>query len=433
MKNKRLVFEIAVLLFYMFTVLWFTVISRSEGLRGAHFDLFWSYRAWFAGNNELGIKIVANMAMFMPLGFLLAGLFSHAENGGKKFIFLIPAAGAGFSLCIEVLQLMLLRGVFEWDDMVSNTVGALLGLIFYLMCTKVLGSRKEMIGSLIHIVFVAVCVFIFIRKPGEGIEGDIDATKVYCIEVEEVSFDEAFGEMSLEGFAFFYDEPDKPYELWLKSTETGRRAALTAERGLPRPDVNAYFLCECDYTNVGFTAAAPAGATDKGTEYEVLIKWPFMKPVGTGIYVRDGGVFYAPENADLPDPGEGEHLRNILEKGILLVARPDMHCWVYQMGRCLYWVVDEGFQFEEDGTTYIQYQLTTTQYENLPEKRLAHGWYWDNIGGYFETYELEGDFGSYRVSRRELPAEYSIKSIVTGYYKNGKWQWKSYFRPVYGI
>ena len=155
MKNKRLVFEIAVLLFYMFTVLWFTVISRSEGLRGAHFDIFWSYRAWFAGNNELGIKIVANMAMFMPLGFLLAGLFSHAENGGKKFIFLIPAAGAGFSLCIEVLQLMLLRGVFEWDDVVSNTTGALLGLISYFLCTKVLGSRKEMIGSLIHIVFVS--------------------------------------------------------------------------------------------------------------------------------------------------------------------------------------------------------------------------------------------------------------------------------------
>ena len=57
--------------------------------------------------------------------------------------------------------------------------------------------------------------------------------------------------------------------------------------------------------------------------------------------------------------------------------------------------------------------------------------FWDNIGGYFEKYELEGDFGEYRVSCREIPEEYSITAILTGYYKNKKWIWSSYFRPVY--
>lgn len=75
--------------------------------------------------------------------------------------------------------------------------------------------------------------------------------------------------------------------------------------------------------------------------------------------------------------------------------------------------------------------MWTTQIQNLPEKRLENHHYWDNIGGYFEKYELEGDFGDYRVMKREIPTDYSVTSIVTGYYKNGEWIWKSYFRPIY--
>ena len=93
--------------------------------------------------------------------------------------------------------------------------------------------------------------------------------------------------------------------------------------------------------------------------------------------------------------------------------------------------MNRDFYFEPDGTTYIQYQLCTTQTENLPEKRLAHGNLWDNIGGHFEKYEIEGDFGEYRVMKREIPTEYSVTSIETGYYKNGEWIWKNYFRPLY--
>jgi hypothetical protein len=77
--------------------------------------------------------------------------------------------------------------------------------------------------------------------------------------------------------------------------------------------------------------------------------------------------------------------------------------------------------------------MWTTQIQNLPEKRLAHHNYWDNIGGFFEDYELEGDFGDYRVMKREIPTAYSVTSIVTGYYKNGEWIWKNYFRPIYSF
>ena len=130
-------------------------------------------------------------------------------------------------------------------------------------------------------------------------------------------------------------------------------------------------------------------------------------------------------------PIGGADLDEIMNNGVLRVYRPDYQCWVYQVGWSLYWIVDKDFHFEDDGSTYIQYQMWTTQIQNLPEKRLAHHNYWDNIGGYFEEHELEGDFGDYRVMKREIPTVYSVTSIVTGYYKNGEWIWKNYFRPIY--
>jgi len=147
----------------------------------------------------------------------------------------------------------------------------------------------------------------------------------------------------------------------------------------------------------------------------------------TGVYINSDGVYYASKN-DFEAP---EIDADFIQKGVVRVYRPDFHCWVYQYEGSLYWIVDQDFNFEEDNTTYIQYQLWTTQTENLPPKRLDNNWLWDNIGGNFEDYEIQGDFGDYRVMRRELPTEYPTTAIVTGYHKDGKWIWRNYFRPIY--
>ena len=122
---------------------------------------------------------------------------------------------------------------------------------------------------------------------------------------------------------------------------------------------------------------------------------------------------------------------DFVKNGTLLVCRPDMHIWIFQYNGSLYWVADEGFHFEDDGLTYIQYHLWTTQTEKLPPGRLARNYFWNNLSGYFEKYEISGDFGKYRVMRCELPTEYSVISILTGYYKNETWVWANSFRPVY--
>lgn len=263
------------------------------------------------------------------------------------------------------------------------------------------------------------CFMVVIHNHGSGgIEAD-SISRAYCFQVDSVIY--TGHEMEMRGFAFRYEHPSSEYSLLLRS-EDGRRVELEKEI-VPRSDVNNYFLCDYDYTSSGFAARAEVSEG----EYEVLIKWPWSIPLSTGVFINSDGVYYASEK-DFKAP---EIVVDFIQKGVVRVYRPDFHCWVYQYEGSLYWIVDQDFNFEEDKTTYIQYQLWTSQTENLPQKRLDNNWLWDNIGGNFEEYELQGDFGEYRVMRRKLPTEYPVTAIVTGYHKDGKWIWRHYFRPIY--
>ena len=102
---------LAAYVFYVFSLAVLSRSSRPEAL--VSLRLFWSYHDWPAGYAQ----IVANVAVFVPIG-LLAGLLV----GWRGVL-----GGAGFSLLIELLQLLLHRGVFEFDDLFHNTLGALLG------------------------------------------------------------------------------------------------------------------------------------------------------------------------------------------------------------------------------------------------------------------------------------------------------------------
>ena len=52
----------------------------------------------------------------------------------------ITAAGLSVSFCIEFLQLVLKRGLFEWDDMIHNTLGVYLGCW---ICKKIMDVCKK--------------------------------------------------------------------------------------------------------------------------------------------------------------------------------------------------------------------------------------------------------------------------------------------------
>lgn len=53
-------------------ILFATVFFRVPSLKKPRLELFWSYKAWFAGNASLGREIVLNILLFVPLGFSMA-------------------------------------------------------------------------------------------------------------------------------------------------------------------------------------------------------------------------------------------------------------------------------------------------------------------------------------------------------------------------
>lgn len=81
---------------------------------------------------------VENILLFLPYGFLW-GLMRRRKKG------LWNALAVGFltSLGIEFLQLFSGRGVFQTDDMITNTLGAVVGYILY-RCVAGSGKANDM-------------------------------------------------------------------------------------------------------------------------------------------------------------------------------------------------------------------------------------------------------------------------------------------------
>ena len=129
---------------YIFTVLWFTVFKRSMGSYGVQLELFWSVKEWLAGDTGLGKEILANIAMFIPFGFLCSFCLKTSSNIHRVQISIILGA-ALLALSIEILQIALKRGLFEWDDVFFNTLGAIIGCLIYrlleALTTKIWFSR----------------------------------------------------------------------------------------------------------------------------------------------------------------------------------------------------------------------------------------------------------------------------------------------------
>lgn len=114
---------IALLAGYMFLVLADTVLIRSAGRLRYELLPFWSYRDYFNGTDDSLMKqIVANVVMFIPIGVLVGKLL----NWNGVWI------GAGFSVIIEITQLVTRRGLFEFDDILHNTIGTVIGVVLFM-------------------------------------------------------------------------------------------------------------------------------------------------------------------------------------------------------------------------------------------------------------------------------------------------------------
>ena len=77
---------------------------------------------------EMLINVIGNTAMFIPLGIVWPSVFKKLDTHKK-----VIAAGVGYSLCIEILQLPFYDRVTDIDDLILNSLGYLVGYGLYLL------------------------------------------------------------------------------------------------------------------------------------------------------------------------------------------------------------------------------------------------------------------------------------------------------------
>lgn len=128
------------LLNYAMLVLFLTVLGRrSWDYYRYNFQPLYSYlEVWTTGDRRVVLGIGANIAVFVPLGFL--GTLAPRRWGFFKGL----AMGILLSACIEALQLVLRSGTCEVDDLISNTAGTLIGCVLAAPCRSYFYKKQRM-------------------------------------------------------------------------------------------------------------------------------------------------------------------------------------------------------------------------------------------------------------------------------------------------
>lgn len=102
--------------------LWDVEAQRQRSLDFELFDGFAHPAVWWAP----WLNTVGNVLLFMPLGAFVA-----RGGGGRYPLVRAGAIGAALSLSIEVTQYIAAVGYSDVDDLLCNTLGAVLGAALY--------------------------------------------------------------------------------------------------------------------------------------------------------------------------------------------------------------------------------------------------------------------------------------------------------------
>ena len=124
--SKKL--AVALLVGYIMIILSETMLFRAP-FDGLHFQshLFWSYEFWEIQRKQ----IIANILLFIPLGLIIGHLWRW-----KGIL-----SGFVLSIIVELLQLVSQRGLFEFDDILHNTLGAAISVSIYIFVESMIKKK----------------------------------------------------------------------------------------------------------------------------------------------------------------------------------------------------------------------------------------------------------------------------------------------------
>lgn len=132
---------------YAFLLLALLVLSRGTRAEASLIlTPFYSYRKIFAhtaGSFEWLCLGVFNCLLYLPLGLFCAAYGQTCRAPARLVVLRAAALGFALSLLVETLQLLLRRGTFELDDLLHNTLGAVLGALLWQGAATLHAHLKE--------------------------------------------------------------------------------------------------------------------------------------------------------------------------------------------------------------------------------------------------------------------------------------------------
>lgn len=120
--------RIAFLIVYLAFILYMTMAWRENGTVRFRMDLFWSYRQ-FLTNRSLRLEILNNIWLFVPFGAALQPLMMNKTCSETRAVLWTVLICVILSVSIEFIQLAAGIGLCEADDVISNSLGGLIGAL----------------------------------------------------------------------------------------------------------------------------------------------------------------------------------------------------------------------------------------------------------------------------------------------------------------
>ena len=114
-----------------------TYMYKVEGLRGLINIIPFNETIETLSDKSIPImnpirNIIGNILLFIPLGFLIPII-----NPNLNKIVKIILIGFCLSLSIEIIQIFTMGNVCDIDDVIFNTIGALIGIVIYKFFIKI--------------------------------------------------------------------------------------------------------------------------------------------------------------------------------------------------------------------------------------------------------------------------------------------------------
>ena len=115
-----------------------TVFTRTGSVRQYELIPFWSWIAILRYHDmELLKENLLNCILLLPAGALLPLIMNRKVKWQEALVF-----GVLISATIEMSQLITMRGLFEWDDMIHNGLGCVIGCVIVNKIIGIFNGKK---------------------------------------------------------------------------------------------------------------------------------------------------------------------------------------------------------------------------------------------------------------------------------------------------